>query len=98
MIYVFEGENNLASIVFDGKYLSEETKVKAIQLESLPIDESTDSQNAILKADNKTGRVWFDYEDIIPTDEEKQQDRLTELEGSVMELTMALATLMGGTN
>ncbi|MCS5501933.1 hypothetical protein NY607_12430 [Lysinibacillus sp. A4] len=97
MIYVFEGENNLASVVFDGKYLSQENKDKAIKLESLPVDESTTSQAAILKADSKTGRVWYEYVDRVPTVEEvnvQLQKKVNELEQAILELTSIIA---GGT-
>ncbi len=98
MIYLFENEENNASIVYVDNSLTEEQKQQAVVVEKLPQEDKQEGKYAILKVKKSTNEVWYEYFDVVPSNEEIQADRLTELEGSVMELTLALATLMGGTN
>jgi len=65
MIYVFEGLENTASIVFNGNSLTETQKQKAIVLEELPAKENN-GMNALLKADKLNNLVWWEYVPTIP--------------------------------
>lgn len=91
MIYVFEG----GSIVYDGNTITAEQKAKAVAVESLPTPEVIEGKIAILKANKAEERVYYEYVDMPVSNQDK---RIAELEGAVMELTVALASIMGGAN
>ena len=86
MIYVFENDNNDASVVYDETTLTEEQKVKGIAIAELPIEEVPKGKQAVLKCKKSTGEVWYEYVDI-PVDNTEQ--RITDLE-------IAMAAIMGG--
>ena len=44
----------------------------------------------------ETKELWYEYEDIPKTPEEKQAERVESLEQSIAELTMAMTMMMGG--
>lgn len=98
MIYVFENPNNSTSIVYDESTLTQEQKTKGIAIEDLPIKENILGKVAILKCRKSTNEVWYEYEDIQKTNEDLQAEKIAELEGAVMELTITIAQLTGGAN
>lgn len=89
MIYVFENDNNNASVVFDENTLTEQEKAKGIALEQLPITEEVEGKEAVLKCRKSTNEVWHEYRDIKPNTE------LEELKQQVTDINIALAELMG---
>ena len=86
MIYVFENDNNDASVVYDETTLTEEQKVKGIAIAELPIEEVPKGKQAVLKCRKATEEIWYEYVDI-PTNNTEQ--RITDLE-------IAMAAIMGG--
>lgn len=64
MLYLYSNApgNTQASVVYDGNTLTDEQKAQAVQVESLPIDESTENQVAILHCDKATETAWYTYE------------------------------------
>ena len=86
MIYVFENDNNNASIVYDETTLTEEQKVKGIAIAELPIEEVPKGKQAVLKCKKSTGEVWYEYVDI-PVDNTEQR---------IADLEIAMAAIMGG--
>ncbi len=89
MFYVFENPDNLASIVYDETTLTNSQKANGIAIESLPIAETPEGKQAVLKCRKSTGEVWYEYEDIQQTQEELLQQRITDLE-------IAIAAIIGG--
>ena len=57
MIYVFEA----GSIVYDESVLSKEDKERAVGVEALPVQETPVGKTAVIKADKKTNKVWWEY-------------------------------------
>lgn len=97
MIYVFENENNNASIVFNENVLTEDQKKIGIAIEKLPVSEEIPGKHPVLKADKSTGSVWYEYIDLALTAEEvnvQLQKKVDELEQAILELTSIIA---GGT-
>ena len=86
MIYVFENDNNDASVVYDETTLTEEQKVKGIAIAELPIEEVPKGKQAVLKCKKSTGEVWYEYIDI-PVDNTEQR---------IADLEIAMAAIMGG--
>ena len=76
MFYVFENENNNASIVYDGNTLTDLHKQNAIAISNLPEKENGEGKNAILKCNKSTGEVWWEYEDVQQTDEQILKEEL----------------------
>ena len=72
MIYVFENPNNNASVVYDENTLTAEQKTKGIAVEVLPVPETPEGKQAVLKCKKSTGEVWYEYIDI-PKDPEVEQ-------------------------
>jgi len=64
MIYIFDGKDNFASVIVQGNTLTEEEKLQAIQIETLPIADEIEGKYAILKARKETEEVWYEYVDI----------------------------------
>lgn len=60
MIYVFENQNNYASVVYDESVLALEQKSRGIAIEALPSVETPEGKQAILKCRKSTGDVWWD--------------------------------------
>jgi hypothetical protein len=71
MIYVFPEGN----IVYDGSTISDEQKLKAVAVESLPEPQTPEGKYAVIRADKATGEVWYEYIDI-PKDPEVEQLKL----------------------
>ena len=86
MFYVFENPDNLASIVYDETTLTNSQKANGIAIESLPIAETPEGKQAVLKCRKATEEIWYEYVDI-PTNNTEQ--RITDLE-------IAMAAIMGG--
>lgn len=86
MIYVFENPDNLASIVYDETTLTNGQKANGIAIESLPIAETPEGKQAVLKCRKSTGEVWYEYVDI-PVDNTEQR---------IADLEIAIAAIMGG--
>lgn len=86
MIYVFENDGNNASVVYDETTLTNDQKANGIAIESLPIAETPEGKQAILKCRKSTGEVWYEYVDI-PVDNTEQR---------IADLEIAMAAIMGG--
>jgi len=86
MIYLFENDNNNASVVYDETTLTNDQKANGIAIESLPIAETPEGKQAILKCRKSTGEVWYEYVDI-PVDNIEQR---------IADLEIAMAAIMGG--
>ena len=86
MSYLFENGDNNASVVYDETTLTNGQKANGIAIESLPIAETPEGKQAVLKCKKSTGEVWYEYVDI-PVDNTEQ--RITDLE-------IAMAAIMGG--
>lgn len=80
-------------------YLSDDTSGGGYQFDSIPeYPAARVGINQVMYANPLTKEIWFEEEARELTDEELESNRIVELEGAVMELTSALATLMGGGN
>ena len=86
MIYVFENDNNDASVVYDETTLTNGQKANGIAIESLPIAETPEGKQAVLKCKKSTGEVWYEYVDI-PVDNTEQR---------IADLEAAIAAILGG--
>ena len=86
MFYVFENPDNLASIVYDETTLTNSQKANGIAIESLPIAETLEGKQAVLKCRKATEEVWYEYVDI-PVDNTEQR---------IADLEIAMAAIMGG--
>ncbi|KAF5070558.1 hypothetical protein DSECCO2_221480 [anaerobic digester metagenome] len=91
MIYVFENENNMASVVFDGTTLPEADRVSGIVVEALPQIEEQQGKIPILKCRKDTGEVWYDYVDKPQSIEDQ---RISELQSELQNTKLALAELV----
>jgi hypothetical protein len=83
MIYIFEGQNNSASVVYDGLTLTTKQKNAAIKVEVLPEPETPDGMQPMLKASKETGQVWYEY---IPAEPDPIRPEQKSLEQQVAEL------------
>lgn len=92
MVYVFEHENNKASYT-DDVDLPESYKAKGIAIEQLPVKEKIEGKQAVLKCRKSTGEVWWEYEDMPLTPEEKENTKIAELEQKIQEQNQAIADL-----
>ena len=90
MIYLFENQDNNASIVYDASTLTEQEKSQGIAIEQLPTPQTPDGKIAILKCRKSDESVWYEYADA-PKDE---NEKIKELEQAVLDLTELV--LMGG--
>jgi hypothetical protein len=86
MFYVFENGDNNASVVYDETTLTDEEKAKGTAIAELPIAETPEGKQAVLKCRKATEEVWYEYVDI-PVDNTEQ--RITDIE-------IAIAAIMGG--
>ena len=86
MIYLFENSNNNASVVYDETTLTNGQKANGIAIESLPIAETPEGKQAILKCRKSTGEVWYEYVDM-PVDNTEQR---------IADLEIAMAAIIGG--
>ena len=86
MIYLFENDDNNASVVYDETTLTNDQKANGIAIESLPIAETPEGKQAILKCRKSTGEVWYEYVDM-PVDNIEQR---------IADLEIAMAAIMGG--
>lgn len=86
MFYIFENNNNNASIVYDETTLTNEQKAKGIAIAELPTAETPEGKQAVLKCRKSTEEVWYEYVDI-PTNNTEQR---------IADLEIAMAAIMGG--
>lgn len=86
MIYVFENQNNMASVVYDESTLSDLLKSKGIAVASLPEVTEQAGKVAVLKCKKSTGKVWFDYVD----EPISETDRIASLEDAVAALVLGV--------
>lgn len=86
MIYLFENDDNNASVVYDETTLTNGQKANGIAIESLPIAETPEGKRAVLKCRKATEEVWYEYVDI-PVDNTEQR---------IADLEIAMAAIMGG--
>ena len=91
MFYIFENDNNNASVVYDETTLTNEQKAKGIAIAELPTAETPEGKQAVLKCRKSTGEVWYEYVDI-PVDNTEQ--RIADLENAIMELSMIIGGMM----
>lgn len=85
MIYVFEG----GSVVYDGSTISEEQKLKAVEVEALPAAEEVDGKLAILRANKERNEVYYEYID------KPKEPEIEHLKQQVADINIALANIMG---
>lgn len=88
MVYLFENQDNKASVIYDGKTLSEDQKSKAIIISNLPEKQEVEGKTPVLKCKKSTSEVWYEYEDIQQSYEQVLQERISALE-------IAMANMMG---
>ena len=86
MIYLFENGDNNASVVYDETTLTAEQKTKGIAVEVLPVPETPEGKQSVLKCNKSTGEVWYEYVDT-PVDNTEQR---------IADLEIAMAAIMGG--
>lgn len=86
MIYLFENGDNNASVVYDETTLTSGQKANGIAIEILPIAETPEGKQAVLKCRKATEEVWYEYIDI-PVDNTEQR---------IADLEIAMAATMGG--
>jgi hypothetical protein len=86
MIYLFENGDNNASVVYDETTLTNGQKANGIAIESLPIAETPEGKQAVLKCKKATEEVWYEYVDI-PVNNTEQR---------IADLEIAMAAIMGG--
>ena len=85
MFYLFENPENLASIIYDGNTLSDEEKVQAVKIESLP---EKPKGTAVLKVSKVENRVWYE---VVEADETVPASVAALLQQSMSELTLYIA-------
>lgn len=84
-MYLFENDNNNASVVFDETTLAEQEKARGITLEALPIAEEIEGKEAVLKCRKSTDEVWYEYRDK-PVDEKELEIRISATEEAILAL------------
>lgn len=94
MIYLFENPNNLASIVYDGSYLTDVQKTQAVAVEQLPIVDTQNGKVAVLKVSKTENRCWYDYEDAPTNEIEQLKAENEQLKNSLADLWEVV--LLGG--
>jgi hypothetical protein len=88
MPYIFPNPDGYgASIVYREDTLSEENKARGIKVDSIPQPENIPGKTPVLKADKKTGTVFYEY---VDTPEEPQSQTESELEKRIVRLEMLL--------
>lgn len=75
MIYLFENQDNFASIVFNGDSISEHEKTLAVVVDKLP-DRDDSLGTPHLKCKKETGDVWWEY----TARDKTQQELIDEIE------------------
>lgn len=91
MTYVFENQNNLASVVFDEKTLSEVDKASGFAVEELPQIDEQQRKIPVLKCKKETGEVWYEYVDELKSVEDQ---RIYDLESELLNTKLAMAELV----
>ena len=98
MIYVFEGYENSASVVYDEAILTQAEKERGIAIENLPEKEEIEGKVAVLKCRKPTSEVWWEYIDEVKDEElEQLQQTVQAQQTQIDELTLQLGdALLGG--
>lgn len=98
MIYIFEGYENSASIVYDEAILTQAEKERGIVIEHLPAKEEIEGKVAVLKCSKDTSEVWWEYVDEVKDVElEELQQTVQAQQTQIDELTLQLGdALLGG--
>lgn len=98
MIYIFEGYENSASMVYDETILTQAEKGRGIVVENLPEKEEIEGKIAILKCRKATDEVWWEYVDEVKDVElEELQQTVQAQQSQIDELTLLLGdALIGG--
>lgn len=73
----------------------EELEQEGLLVDSIPEPQQIEGKSAILYCNPTTKELWYEYEDIPKTQEELQAQKINDLEGAIMELTMILS-MTGG--
>lgn len=92
MIYIFKNEET-TSIIYDGTTLTEEQRKRAIQVEKLPLKEEKEGKVAVLKIEEDTNALWWDYDDIIiekDTEIEAVKENIQGLQQALAEVTLMM--------
>ena len=84
----FDEENGL-------KKTREELSREGYLVDSIPEIPRKQGYVTLMKFEPVKG-FYFEYEEIVESEEEIQLKKLAELEGAVMELSVALTSLVGG--
>ena len=76
MIYVFVKDKNsintdILSTFFDEKYVPEDQKMNAVQVESLPEPQHIEGKMAVLKYNGVENLFYYEYVDRPPTPEDE---------------------------
>lgn len=74
----------------------EELEQEGILVDSIPEPQQIEGKAPILYCNPETKELWYEYEDIPKTQEEKQQEEIEALKQSIAELTIAITMMMGG--
>ena len=90
MIYVFPDENGNCAIHYKPELLTKHDKQNGFAVENLPVPETREGKQAILKFDKATKQLSYEYVDITLSAEEQRirqlEDRIEELERQINNL------------
>ena len=95
---ISEEKAKVAGVHYQPDQLSEETLAKGIIVDeviALPLEVPI-GKSAVRYINPQTKEQWVEYVDRELTEDEKMRQKIELLEGSVMELTTALAMVAGG--
>ena len=86
MIYLFENQDNIASVIYQEWTLTDEHKKKGIPLDNLPVAVEIEGKIPVLKCSFETKEVWYDYIDAHVIEDEDQLPIDETLEAKVVRL------------
>lgn len=94
-MYIFPSANGgECSIVLDVTSITNENKLRGIELDELPVCNPPTGKTGILMGNKTTNTVWWEYVDIALTDEQKIKDKVNEIQGNQMAIGQAVDGLM----
>lgn len=96
LLFLSKNQSNIERIRVEREHyspeiLTEEQKQGAIEVSSLPLKEDIPGKTYILYYNSVTKALWYEYEDIPPTQEELDRQRIDLLEQAIAELTILMA-------
>ncbi|WP_207653319.1 hypothetical protein [Clostridium cochlearium] len=71
----------------------EQLEQEGILVDSIPEPKQIEGKAPILYCNPETKELWYEYEDIPPTPEDLQQEKIQALEQSMAELSATIAIL-----